>query len=437
VEKSIAAKVLETIATRYNPTERTPINVRQRNLDHTPQRIKQNKNKDITKEARLYDPNIHECGHPLNLARIYCLKQSTKKRRVQNTDLLPPAYKMVNDDEEEGNEYIDVNSKSEKDERIRLIKILNEDKNNNLEITMKYKDNVTSIFERLKDWEDKNWINVINKEQWQKIAYLLQSRGAKTCFKLDKGLASANDEETEQEIVIPEEWKTDGVRLSGITQKDAYNHCRIWKSMEPKSKRAVKNIEEACKALQTINGSRPKENMIWKHMYKVQNKKIGDFIWKMIHEKNACGQYFANIPGWDDKKYCECGSIEDMEHILFTCKKSTNDTIWTIAEQTWLKITNTPWIRPVMGIIYGVGAISLKGKRSATTDLYKTLITTTIWIIWKDRNNRRINNEKMDITETTEKWKDAIKNEVLIETHNIQVTPLKKRGKVRTEFLEK
>ena len=43
----------------------------------------------------------------------------------------------------------------------------------------------------------------------------------------------------------------------------------------------------------------------------------------------------------------------------------------------------------------------------------------------------------MNITETTEKWKDAIKNEVLIETHNIQVTPLKKRGKVRTEFLEK
>ena len=95
---------------------------------------------------------------------------------------------------------------------------------------MKY--SIKGIIEGIPKWTDEGWINVENKDIFQRIAYALDTRGAKTTFKwikghsgdegnenADKKAEEGADKEKEYtiDLRIPKEYKLEGAKLNKLT----------------------------------------------------------------------------------------------------------------------------------------------------------------------------------------------------------------------------
>ena len=70
--------------------------------------------------------------------------------------------------------------------------------------------------------------------------------------------------------------------------------------------------------------------MIWKNIYnRDTNRKISDFIWRIIHNRIKCGAFFRMIPGWEEKQYCyRCGQMESVNHVVLRCNENHQESIW-------------------------------------------------------------------------------------------------------------
>ncbi|KAJ6551124.1 hypothetical protein B0H19DRAFT_1296164 [Mycena capillaripes] len=79
-----------------------------------------------------------------------------------------------------------------------------------------------------------------------------------------------------------------------------------------------------------------------------------------------------------------------MEHILLKCKRPGQELIWKLAKELWLKKHNT-WPELTLGGVLGCGLASFyddNGKAlSGASRLYRILISESLFIIWKARND--------------------------------------------------
>jgi hypothetical protein len=286
------------------------------------------------------------------------------------------------------------------------------------------------ILKKLNDYEDKGWIGIKNKDMIQKIAYLLRIRQAETGFKWVKGHSGdrGNEEadklaniganklqEDEISTEVPEEWKLEGARLQALTFKEMYQHIREVVKEKPRKGERYEGIrEDALDCIEEWSGERPTEEQMFKGIRKEPIEgKIGDFIWKMIHDSNRCGEYFKHFK--PEAQYCECGEVESMNHIILECNKTHQRKIWEYIEKIWEQVRKMAknekrWEKPLIGLIRGIGAIrirSAKGKiEKGLTRLCKILITEAVWIIWKGRNERVINEKEItekELVRTMEK----------------------------------
>jgi hypothetical protein len=207
------------------------------------------------------------------------------------------------------------------------------------------------IIKHLQEWEDKNWLQVENKEDWQLLAYRLRKRMAPTGFqwikahngevgneKADEKAKGAEKEQKEMDAVkIPPEFEKHGARLTTMTQKIAYKII-IWENMtKVKASPLIKNAQEE---LERVTGRRPTKRTLWAALYKdpIKNN-ISDFLWKLLHGPLKCGKYYAHIPNWEDKQYCCCNEIETPEHILLYCNDCEVRKLWRHVELKWKQTT--------------------------------------------------------------------------------------------------
>lgn len=105
-----------------------------------------------------------------------------------------------------------------------------------------------------------------------------------------------------------------GIRLSStMTQKLAYQMMLERNSVTPGgtiTKTNIKKIKEKWrKKVRKIIS----EKQIWRGLSKIDNPKIAQFIWKMIHGRIKCGPFFRHIPMWREKEYCRCGKSETLK----------------------------------------------------------------------------------------------------------------------------
>lgn len=114
----------------------------------------------------------------------------------------------------------------------------------------------------------------------------------------------------------------------------------------------------------------------------------------LIHNGYRVGDHWTKIPGHEEKAECHrCRVVESMNHILTECEENGQKQIWDLASGLWMKKTGQP-LRPLIGEIMACGTIK-RGTRPGVTDkatskLYRILVTESAHLIWRIRNERRI-----------------------------------------------
>ena len=108
-----------------------------------------------------------------------------------------------------------------------------------------------------------------------------------------------------------------------------------------------------------------------------------------------------------------CDTVETMEHILFDCASVGRGTIWELAEETW-QHTGLPWKEPNWGTALGAASAVLEsddGERKPSAEaLWTILMTESLYLIWKLRCERVIQNDKQEFTilEVIRRWYAAL-----------------------------
>ena len=74
-------------------------------------------------------------------------------------------------------------------------------------------------------------------------------------------------------------------------------------------------------ALEESGSPRPTEQKLWRDLkYSKIRKNIGDWFWKLTHNRLRSGTYWKSVPGYEERVYYEyCQNLETMNHILFSC----------------------------------------------------------------------------------------------------------------------
>jgi ribonuclease HI len=487
----IANTLMDKIPSKYNPNNSTP---HKDNLDHTPRRIAKNQNKDITKSSVTFNPDVTERETIENAVRIFGKKQTYKKRGKRKTkgktQTAPPAYREQKKKEKEAitlytdgscsqngdenartgagiwhsnnskhNQAIRLDGKTQTNQRAELMAVILALKTNSKDRQLKIKSDsrttVEGIILRLKAWEDKDWLDIANVKEWKYLAYLLRRRRAKTKFKWVKAhdgeegnekadkeakKGAEKQEKTKVKLKIGKRYRVEGARLQTLTQAQAYRLIVRSKKKSPGGQSHItsENIEQAKTEIEQATGKRPTEENLWTTLNDGDiDNRVADFIWKLIHQRLKCGKFFRYIEKLKERELCVCGETESPEHILFYCERSEVERLWGEVEKVWKQMSNIKWIKPNPGIVKGLGAVDIRhdGKKLIqTTKQYKTLVATTIWTIWKQRNRQIFEEQTTTLTMLTSAWKEAMIRKVQDEYAMIKLKPFKEQKLERKNF---
>lgn len=485
--KRMVKTLLNRLPEKYDPRETTPM---RDNLDHTPERKARYKEADIKTEFVTFDPNITEKGDPRKMIRTFQKHDTYKKRKTKDDHITRnPAYRMRGQEDNEEivlytdgssrdngtgnaragagiwhsedsqyNKAIRIGGENQSNQRAELIAIMEAlrlKKGGHMKICSDSRYSVDGITKHLNKWEDENFQGRENEKEWKEIAYLLRQRTGPTSFTWVKGHAGllgneradrmANEGAEKEEIDeldynIPKEFQITGIRLTNMTQKLAYETIKRRNEKELTSKEKIKEtITETQEELERMSKTRPTEKAIWEGLSKDIDTKVGDFIWKKIHDRVKCGKYFQNIPNMGDRQWCECGMEESVNHILLECNRQRTKHVWESIKEHWMSMTDKPWIEPTGNIINGLGALSItsqegKNIESELTMRYKIFVSKAIWIIWKARNERIFEEKIIQPELIVSKWKEEIRNHIKIEFARIKFLPYTKREDTYEKF---
>ena len=324
-----------------------------------------------------------------------------------------------------------------------LMAVLEALKNNppesNLKIVSDSRYVIDGLTKFAEEWEAHNWSNNQNGEFFKCITAWVRSRQGTTSLKWIKGHDGNEGNEGADKLAgegakkpltinpeilqAPLHLTATGAKLASLEQKDFYRIISD-KRRIPTRSRADRIVGRIQACAEDTYGSPPKTRSVWlatKH--KNLTRKTRDFLWKSTQHAYKIGEYWTNIPGYEDRGTCPlCNELEDMDHILTTCKSKARSTAWTLANDLWRKRSHTP-IPPNLGDILGCALANFNTNGRPDTSknrLYGIIVSETAFLIWKLRNERRIRDEDSQehgniVTETTNRWINAINKRLTID----------------------
>jgi ribonuclease HI/exonuclease III len=299
----------------------------------------------------------------------------------------------------------------------------------------------------LGDWEDRGWVRVKNAELFKSLAYQLRRRTAQTDFEKVKAhsgeqgnegadeLAKRGAEKPEPDALdlsIDPAFDIQGIRIARATQK-LLTQAVVDSQPAPLRRRTERNMQRAELALQSGPYEAKPRAAIWKSMrHKDIRKNIGQFLFQTAHGAQKIGNYWKNIPDYEDRARCqECGSEnESMEHILVHCPRSVErKTIWRLARSLWEGRKGPhEWPSLSLGLIIACGAIQLepemaedkpKGKRMRTAKcasrLLRIILSESAQLIWALRCERVIQEKRHSPTEVENRWRSKIQSRLFMD----------------------
>jgi len=197
------------------------------------------------------------------------------------------------------------------------------------------------------------------------------------------------------------------------------------------------NLKKVIDELEMSSGKRLTEAQIWMGIKRIPHPRVSDFLWRMMHGRIKCGSWFRFIPNWSEKQFCPCGEIEEIDHILLECRESEAEGLWSLMKGMWERLTKTPFVRPTMAMIMGIGSVTIKdgqGKEQAMTKIYRTFITIAAWVIWRNRNERVFNDVEPTQAMQKTKWIKEVRESIRIEFDEISLFPIRTRGPKYKKF---
>ncbi|KAJ6480516.1 ribonuclease H-like protein, partial [Mycena vitilis] len=278
----------------------------------------------------------------------------------------------------------------------------------------------------LERWEDRGWVGVANKAPLQTLSAALKARVAPTNFitaqedeREERGYSEARSlartgstKETPDLpiLVVPEELQMKGAKLSKLTQAVAY--AAIKEAKAKPVRKATDNKIKQVQAATKLNFDRlPLPAEIWRSIrHKDFTRQVRNFLWKSMHDAHRIGIFWKHMPECEEREICQfCGVTEDLEHILLKCDRPGQREIWQLAEELWLK-KNPSWPSLSLGAILGCGLANFVDTKShhlpGATRLYRILLSESMFLIWKIRNDCVINKGGVALspTEIHNKW---------------------------------
>ena len=476
-------RLIKLIPEIIDPINQTPKKVKIKNLDLTPTRVKRNEE---SKTRKIFNPDITARGNVLNNVRIFNEDRGTKtrKRRIEPKK---PAYRnpergkgmetkarleVLTQNAGSSNQKIKVKinltkgkklktsfqlesrkQSKEKAKAMAMLWILNVEKLYKLKIITTDKKLIKWIGNDIIKAEDKNWLGTKDANLWKAVLNDLRKRNSKTEIRLPKDkekkkLKSMKEKLKKEDPKIlrvtlnrDERYIQKGAKLSDMTQKIAYNLAVHKIKERPGGPHTWRQMEKIKLNLENKWGIKVEEERIWKGIEKIKNTKIQDFIWKMIHDRIKCGKFFKHIPNWQDKQFCVCGKVENIEHILIECIENKQKSLWKLVKKTWKKLTNLKWKKITELDIMSIGTVSVKRRKGQETDLINeilvTLVSTAVWTIWKSRNERVFNETKESKKRLIRLWKESLELEIKIEYEQISQAGRGKIEKATDRFMKK
>lgn len=303
---------------------------------------------------------------------------------------------------------------------------------------------IKGLTTHLKDWENKGWIGIKNANLFKKAAYLLRKRLAPTFFKWVKG-HSGNEGNEQSDILakeganknepddlpleIPPEYDLQGAKLATMTQALAYKGIRLRNPASPRPT-TMRNLEQAKNAISELTLGRETDTTLWKGLRKRSIcLRVQQFLYKAIHGAYKIGDFWSNIPGYEERGLCpRCRTTESLDHILTSCTAGPVNTIWTLARDTWPHAPEL-WPNISLGLILGCGTISTpedkqnESKNGSDDDqenhqrrsdkkgrdrLLQILVSESAHLIWVLRCKRVINERSHVTEEIGSRWLKAI-----------------------------
>ena len=444
-----------------DPTKMTPRKVKARNLDLTPKRLKENK---ANPNRKIFNPDVTAKENVLEQVRLFSNKKGAKTRR-HKVEPKKPAYRIGGSRALEktrakivtlvqnagranqstkisialsGREKKKISFMLDKDDQSRekaraaaIMWVLQEERKAPLKIITTDKGLIKWLGEGILEAEEKDWLNVKEPSLWRSILNQLRKRNSETVIRIPgereenkmKKMKRELRDETPQQVMLMADGEGRflhrGAQLSKLSQKTTYEIV-IQKMIDPPGgQKTQKQIEKLRRNLLLKWDLRVEKEDIWKEIERVNNKQIQDFIWKMIHDRVRCGTFFQHIPNWQDKQFCSCGEVESVSHILLECKKSKQKYVWKEVKKAWTKLTKRRWKKLTLNDIMTIGSIRIRNDNNTNnelaTEVLVTLVTSAIWSIWKNRNNRIFNNIAETKSLQIDTWKVSLEREIKIE----------------------
>ena len=317
---------------------------------------------------------------------------------------------------------------------------------------------IEGLTRNLKNWEDRGWTGIKNKEWFKRAAYLLRKRMATTRFKWVKGhdgdvgneksdhlakLGASKHDPDDITLNIPDHFDLQGAKLSKLTQAIAYQGIHE-KAPRKERNTTLLNLEKVRSGIADQSGSLETNETIWNLIRKSPIRlKIKQFFYKTLHGTQKIGKYWFNIQDYGERGLCQaCRDDETMEHILTTCNHPTNVAIWRCARDMW-PYEEGSWPNTTLGTIIGCNALNVettvesrgrdglprrkKQLNNGATRLLKILISESAYLIWLLRCERTICGREHTERAVTAAWRKTI-NRRLSEDKTTAIKVLRRKS---------
>jgi hypothetical protein len=195
----------------------------------------------------------------------------------------------------------------------------------------------------------------------------------------------------------------DGAKLSSLRMKNVYSMLLHTITKSKGDITHPERLDDSQDMILTQTGLKPTKDAIIKGIWKVGVPgRLRDHLWNMTLGRIKIGGYWRHIPDCEERTLCtfcirngEHHTEENEQHLWLGCEYNGQNEAWETAKQLWTKAGGHEWPHISLGIIRGVGAITLtdnqgKPAKDLSSERIRILVAMTTWAIWKVRNKHAI-----------------------------------------------